>query len=216
MTPVRVPVGIHVPGRSPLHRLPAGVKLLGLLVVSLAALILVRQPIPALILLAASVLTLWSVGPPLRQLARPLLIVAVTTAVLGAVTWWQRDLAQATVVVARLSAVVLLAWAVSLSTPVSAMLSALVRGLRPLRWTGVRPELVALTLALAIRSVPLLVDTVITANQARQARGRPRSVVALGVPVVVRSVRIAEDLGDALVARGYDPRADDQSSRTSA
>jgi biotin transport system permease protein len=55
---------------------------------------------------------------------------------------------------------------------------------------------------MAIRSVPLVVAAAEQADQARLARGQRRSVTALVVPTVVRSVRIADALGDALVARG--------------
>lgn len=198
-------IGVYHPGTSWAHRLPAGVKVLGLVVVTIAAL-LVSSPWVALGLLAAALLALLSTGARLRVLARPLRFVAIAAVVLGAIMWWQQGPGPATVTVSRLLTLVLLAWTVSLTTRVSDMLRTLQRALRPLRRVGVNPEAVGMTIALAVRSVPLLMATVETAQQARRARGRGWSITALGVPVVVRSARVADELGDALIARGYDPR----------
>ena len=197
-------IGVYRAGDSWAHRLPAGVKVLGLLVITIAALT-ISSPWVALALLALSVAALLSTGAGLRALAKPLRFVAIVAIVLGAFMWWQEGPGPATVTVGRLLSLVLLAWTVSLTTRVSEMLRTLQRGLSPLRRLGVNTEVIGMTVALAVRSVPLLMATVETAQQARWARGRGWSITALGVPVVVRSARVADELGDALIARGYDP-----------
>lgn len=197
-------VGVYRAGDSWAHRLPAGAKVLALVIITIAAL-LISSPWVALGLLAASLLALLSTGVRLRTLAKPLRFVGIAAVVLAGIMWWQQGPGPATVTVGRLLSLVLLAWTVSLTTRVSEMLRTLQRGLRPLRHLGVRPDVIGLTIALAVRSVPLLLATVETAQQARRARGRGWSITALGVPVVVRSARVAEELGDALIARGYDP-----------
>jgi biotin transport system permease protein len=50
----------------------------------------------------------------------------------------------------------------------------------------------------------VLVETLAEARDARRARGLERSARALLVPVVVRTMRQADRLGEALVARGVD------------
>ena len=197
-------VGVYREGDSWAHRLPAGAKVVGLVVVTVAAL-LITSPWVALGLLALALVALLSTRVSLRTLVGPLRFVAIAALVLGAIMWWQQGAAAATITVGRLLSLVLLAWTVSLTTRVSDMLRTLQRGLRPLRRIGVNPDVIGLTIALAVRSVPLLMATVETAQQARRARGRGWSMTALGVPVVVRSARVAEELGDALIARGYDP-----------
>ena len=197
-------VGVYREGDSWAHRLPAGAKVVGLVVVTVAAL-LITSPWVALGLLALALVALLSTGVSLRTLVGPLRFVAIAALVLGAIMWWQQGAAAATITVGRLLSLVLLAWTVSLTTRVSDMLRTLQRGLRPLRRIGANPDVIGLTIALAVRSVPLLMATVETAQQARRARGRGWSITALGVPVVVRSARVAEELGDALIARGYDP-----------
>lgn len=197
-------VGVYRAGDSWAHRLPAGPKVLALVVITIAAL-LISSPWVALGLLTASLLALLSTGVLLRTLATPLRFVGIAAVVLAGIMWWQQGPGPATVTVSRLLSLVLLAWTVSLTTRVSEMLRTLQRGLSPLRRLGVNTEVIGMTIALAVRSVPLLMATVETAQQARRARGRGWSITALGVPVVVRSARVAEELGDALIARGYDP-----------
>lgn len=197
-------VGVYHGGDSWAHRLPAGAKVVALVVITVAALF-ISSPWIALGLLAAALLALLSTGIRLRTLRGPLRFVVLAATGLAAIMWWQQGPGPAVVTVGRLLALVLLAWTVSLSTRVSEMLHTLQRGLRPLRRLGVNTDVIGLTIALTIRSVPLLMGTVHTAQQARMARGRDRSPSALGVPVVVRSAKIAQELGDALIARGYDP-----------
>src|SRR5690606_19356015 len=121
----------------------------------------------------------------------------------GAFQVWVLGWEAAVVGVCRIAACLVLAWTVSLTTPVTAMLDLLRRLLSPLRLVGVDPDRVAMTVALAIRSIPLVMAAAEQADQARIARGRRRSVSSLVVPTVVRSVRIADALGDALIARGF-------------
>ncbi|MDQ6659145.1 MAG: energy-coupling factor transporter transmembrane protein EcfT, partial [Actinomycetota bacterium] len=55
-----------------------------------------------------------------------------------------------------------------------------------------------------IRCVPLMVGVIAEVNLARRARGVGFSLTALVAPVVVRALRSADALGDALIARGFD------------
>jgi biotin transport system permease protein len=84
------------------------------------------------------------------------------------------------------------------------MLDALLPVLRPLRRLGVDPDRIALLLAVTIRCIPMIAGIVTTVTEARKARGLGFSVVALGAPVVIRSLRAADALGEALIARGAD------------
>lgn len=194
-------VGVHQPGDSWLHRLPAGAKVAGL-VAAIAVLLLVSDPAWSAAGALAALLLLWSTGTPWRPLARVARAVAVMLLVIGVVQVWVLGWEAAVVGVSRVAASLALAWAVSLTTPVSAMLPLVAQLARPLRPLGVDPDRVSLVVAMAIRSVPLVVAAAAQADQARLARGQRRSVRALAVPTVVRTVRIADALGDALLARG--------------
>jgi biotin transport system permease protein len=195
-------VGVHWPGRSWLHRLPAGPKVAGL-VLAVAVLLWSDEPVVAVAGLLVSLAVLASTGVPWSWLAGPARAVLVLLLLVGAFQVWVLGWPAAVVGVCRIAACLVLAWTVSLTTPVTAMLDLLRRVLGPLRWTGLDPDRTAMTLALAIRSVPLVVAAAEQADHARIARGRRRSVTSLVVPTVVRTVRIADALGDALIARGY-------------
>jgi biotin transport system permease protein len=99
---------------------------------------------------------------------------------------------------------VLLAALVTLTTRTTDMVDAVIRALGPLRRLGVDPERVGLLLSLGIRSVPVVVGLAEEVRDAQRARGLTASPRAFAVPLIVRSLRHADALGDALVARGID------------
>lgn len=195
-------VGVHWPGRSWLHRLPAGPKVVGL-VLAVTVLLWWREPYVAVSGLVLALLVLLSTRVPWSWIAVPARAVGVMLVVIALLQVWILGWQDALAGVCRLAAGVVLAWSVSLTTPVTEILDLLRRVLAPLRWVGGDPDRVAMTIALAIRSVPLVMVAAEQADAARLARGQRRSVTALVVPTVVRSVRIADALGDALIARGY-------------
>lgn len=196
-------LGAYLPGDSPVHRAPAGLKL-AVLAAGLLLLAVRPGPVPVLTgagaVLAAAALA--QVGPrPLAAQVRPLLWLLVP---LTALQLWLSGPAGALTVAGGLVVAVAAAGLVTLTTRTEALLDALVTGLRPLRRAGVDPERVALVLALAVRSVPVLVGIGREVQQARAARGAERSVRAFAVPFVIRSLRHADRLGEALEARGVD------------
>jgi biotin transport system permease protein len=196
-------LGIYWPGRSPLHRCPAGVKLL-LLAAGSVALALWRG-LPALGVAAAVVLAGFAVARiPVRvawaQL-RPLRWVVVVLGVAQlAFSGWRLALG----IVAALVVLVAAAALLTLTTTVSALLDTFVRLARPLCVLGVDTERLGLLAALTVRSVPVVARIRDEAAEARRARGLERSLRALLVPFVVRTVRHADRLGEALAARGVD------------
>lgn len=196
-------LGLYQPGTSVLHRLPAAVKLAGLAVVITGLLVLgdLRWLAPA----AAGIAGLYAVARIPARLAlaqvRPLLwFGGVLLVVQLLLTDWQHAVA----VVLTLVSGVALAGLVTLTTRVGAMLDVVERLLGPLRRVGVRPDRVGLVLALTVRGVPLIAGIAGTVRDAHRARGVTGRPWALLVPVVVRVLRHADTLGDALAARGLD------------
>ena len=110
----------------------------------------------------------------------------------------------AVTVTGRLVVAVVLAGLITLTTRVVDLLDVFERVLRPLRRVGVDSERVALVLALAIRAVPVVAGLAVEVRDAQRARGPRGSVRAYAVPLVVRTLRHADALGEALVARGLD------------
>jgi biotin transport system permease protein len=196
-------IGLYRPGTSLVHRAPPALKLL-LLTAGALTLVLLRTP------LAVGVACLLVLGAyrvaelPLTELldqVRPLRWVVL---VLVPFQWWTAGWRAAVVVVGTMLALVAAAGLVTVTTRMTALLDLLQVLLRPLRRVGVQPERVSLLLALTIRAVPVLVGTLSDVRDARRARGLERSPRALLVPVVLRTMRHADRLGEALVARGVD------------
>ena len=98
----------------------------------------------------------------------------------------------------------LLATLVSLTTPTAQIVDALVVLVGPLRRFGVDPERVGLQLALGIRAVPQVFELAATVRDAQRARGLTRDPRAFAVPLIVRSLRQADLISEALRARGLD------------
>lgn len=196
-------LGLYVPGTSPVHRMRAGGKLL-LMLLGGAVSVLLDEPwqvaAGVVLVLGGYLLAGLSLGTALRQL-RPLAWVLGVVAVFHlVVNGWQA----AVVFAGAICFLVLLAALVTLTTRTSDMVDAVVHGLRVLRPLGVDPERAGLLLALGIRSVPVVVALAEEVRDAQRARGLAASPRAFAVPLIVRSLRHADALGEALVARGVD------------
>ena len=196
-------LAVYVPRDSVVHRLPAGTKLL-LLVLAAFGVLALQQPWQVVAVLALIAVLYGAARIPWRtalEQVRPLLWFLLALGLFQVVVaGWQR----AVVVVGAMLGLVLLATLVSLTTRTTAMVDVVVRWLRPLRRVGVDPERVGLLVALGIRSVAVIIELAREVRQAQLARGSSSSPLAFIVPLVVRTLRHADRLADALVARGVE------------
>jgi biotin transport system permease protein len=195
--------GAYVPGRSPLHRLGAGAKLLAL-ALSCTGLVLLGSPVAlggaavVVVLLYALSGVGWAAGwaqvRPVRWFAVALFAVQALSASLPvAVTYTQRMvLADA------------LAGLVTLTTRTAAMMACLERCLAPARLVGLDPFRLSLLLSLTVRSVPVVSALATRVREAQRARGVEWSVRAFAVPLLIGVLRHADTLGEALRTRGLD------------
>ena len=119
-------LGLYVPGRSPVHRLPAGAKLLALVAAAVATHWISTPVRVGLAALAVALLFALARIPlrVVRDQTRPLLLFAV---VLGAFQWLVAGWRTAVVVVGVLALLMLLAGLVTLTTRTSALLETVVR-----------------------------------------------------------------------------------------
>lgn len=197
-------LGIYVHKASPLHRLAPGTKLLALLVLS-TGLVMVSHP-AVLAAALAGVLGLYGLARlPLGlawQQLRPVLPVLV---ILALVQMVYSDWTGALVVALRLSTLVLLAALVSLTTRASDMIDTIGRAVRPLAYLGISPMRIGLTISLALRFIPLIAEQFEEIREAQRARGLEHNVIALIIPLMVRVLKMATEIGDAIEARSFDP-----------
>jgi len=196
-------IGLYQPGSTVLHRLSAGWKLLGLLL-AVVGIVMLTAPwqlgVAALIVAGGFGLArirprvVWDQLWPMRWF---ILFIAVFQVIFAGPE-------RAVMVCGTLLLTVALAALVTLTTRVTEMLDVCQRLLGPFRRFGVDPDRAGLVLALTIRCIPLMVEIVGAVSQARKARGASFSLRALVVPSVVRALRRADAIGDALTARGVD------------
>jgi biotin transport system permease protein len=199
-------IGLYYQGVSVVHRLPAGLKLL-LLAAAVTAATLIRQPWQLALALAVVVSCYAAARIPARIALAQLRPLTWFLPVTIGFQWVFNGWRPAVVTSGVLVVVVALAALVTLTTTVTDLLDLCQRGLRPLQRFGVDPDRVGLLLALTIRCVPLITGIAADAWQARKARGVPglrNAAVALAAPTVIRALRTADALGDALRARGVD------------
>lgn len=194
----------YQPGNSLLHRLPAGWKILLVCLLIVAVSVLVREPwhvVPALGL----TVVLYAIGRIRPRAAwdqvRPVLPMLIAILVLQ---WIVADLDTALRVTGSLLVAIAVAGLVALTTKVSDMLDAVTRAAQPLRHVGASPDRIALVLVLTVRAIPLLARQLRQVSEARKARGLGMSIRALVVPTVLGALTTADQLGDALAARGVD------------
>jgi len=197
-----IPLGVYLPGDSPIHQLPAGGKFILLLVFILASTILVKDPLVAAAWLAVVVAGYIVARIPVRTALGQTLPVLPVLLVLGAFQWWQRGWEFAATTVLILLASVAAAALLTLTTSIAELMGAIERGLSPFERFGLPVETISLAVSLTLRLIPLQLATVQDVLAARKARGAGFSVTAFGTPVMVRSIRRARLLAEALIARG--------------
>ncbi len=196
-------LSLYVRRDSPVHALPAGWKL-GLLLMT-GLLILLTDD--ARLLGAGLAIAL--VGFPLARLplpeilrqARPMLIVL---ALFFAAHAMFTSIETGTVLTLRFAIMIACGLLLTLTTRVSDLMAVLERALRPLAPLGLNPEKTSLVFAMTIRFIPVLAETWETVRAAQQARGMDRNALALLIPMTVLTLRRADQISDAIEARGVD------------
>jgi len=203
-----VTLALYVPRASPVHRAPAGVKLL-----ALAGLSALLFAVPTLAVAAGALLGVVAVGLVVARLPA-----AVLTRQARSVLWWLvalfvlhsvvTDVGTGAVTVLRLLALVLAAAVVTATTRVTAMVAFIERICAPLELVGVRPARIGLVVAMAVRFIPLISERADRIREAQAARGGTarglRGLRTTVVPLLVQVLQLAHTVSEALDARGAD------------
>ncbi|GAA1103059.1 energy-coupling factor transporter transmembrane component T family protein [Nesterenkonia jeotgali] len=199
-------IPLYRPGTSLLHRLPVGAKFLGIFLAALIASMFRESLGVLLVIWAASLLGFLLAGIGVRGLLAQLWRLKWLVVVLSVPQLIFLTPAETSYNVARVLAVVLLASLFTLTTATSEILASFERVLRPLdpllRRLGLSAERISLALSLTIRSVPVILSFYAEIREAQRARGMrptPRGTV---LPLLVMSLRHAEETAEALAARG--------------
>lgn len=192
--------GLYRPRRTPLHVLPAWVKVLGLACAAIA-LLLTRGPVAATTGLVCSLVVLASALPPLSPTLRGLFPIVLMAALMGGYQWLRGDRSSAAEFAADFVAISCLALALTTSTPLDEAMGLVARLAHPFR-RAVPPEAVGLVFALTARAIPQITMILKDSTDAARARGLSRNPRAMFVPATVRTFGWALDVGEAITARG--------------
>ena len=106
-------------------------------------------------------------------------------------------------VTARFAGLLLLAGLLTLTTRVSDMVDGMERGFWILKYVGINPAKVSLALSLALRFIPVLATITAEVREAQKVRGLNRSIIAVAIPVVIRTLRMSDEIAEAIETRGY-------------
>lgn len=204
-------LSLYQPGSSIVHRCPAGLKLLAMLVLGTAAFFITDLRVLgaglAAVVLAYAVARVpvaaaWKL---LRGVLVMLVLVVLIQGLLG-------DWPTAAQVGVRLLLVIGLANLITLTTTQTAIIDTVERIASPLRVFGVRPDRIGLLIALVFRFIPVIATEAARVREAHQARG-VRPGFSYLAPLVIRTLRMADGLGEALEVRGV---GDDEPPRRRA
>lgn len=193
---------LYVPGATWMHRLSPGWKVLGLFVSGTVLFAIDR--VEFLILFGFLTVALYVfAGMTLRHIRRQLWPVLWIFALIFLAQALFNSWSFGLFVILRFAILILLAGLLSLTTRASEIIAGIETGLVPLRRFGLPTEKVSLAISLTLRFIPVLATVVTEVREAQKTRGLERNLLALAIPVIVRTMRMSEDISDAIDARGF-------------
>lgn len=188
-----------------IHRLPVGPKLL--LLIAIITLVSVGGTNPTFggATFALTLIAYWVSFPKCQVFAQQLwtLKYLLLLLVIPQILFGANPLTVATNAL-RLTDAILLASLFTLTTRFDELLSIIEKGFKPLARIGIKPETVSLTLAMTINAIPMILKFLQQTKEAQLARGVKPTVLILTVPLLVASLKYADEFAEALTARGVE------------
>lgn len=192
---------LFIPGQGWLYRMPAGRKLLALVVVGTVLLFVHRLSI----LTGASLMVtalIFQTGIPFKKLWIQLRAMIWFLLILGLYSAWVESPETAVEMSLRLITLVLGALLVSMTTPITQMMGVVECLLAPTAHLGwVDSRKVSLAIGLTLRLIPELSVQWNDIREAQVARGVKPGVTTMLFPMLLRTLRRAEELSEAIDAR---------------
>jgi biotin transport system permease protein len=207
---------VKQPTASVIHRMAPGPKLLAM-VLFIAAISIdlpfldgtIKPWIPALAFALTSVIYAFAFAGLTKFFEQlwnlKLLIVLITIPQLLFGTPWASVLAATT----RLTDAMLLATLFSLTTKTRDLLDSIEaalgsKPLRPLARMGLKPQTVSLAFAMTMNAIPMIMKFLNQTKEAQSARGVKPTPVRMTIPLLVASLKYADEYAEALTARGVE------------
>lgn len=192
---------LYIPGQSWLHRLKAGQKLIALAILGAVLLMVHSLTVLTAVLMTVLWLTYRSGLSPVK-LWRNLRTMAWFMLMLGIYSAWVQSPGAAAEMLLRLSSMIVLALLVSMTTPITQMMAVMEWLLRPFARMGwVDANKVSLAFGLTLRLIPELSLQWDEIREALLARGIKPGVLTMLFPMLVRTLRRAQEISEAIDAR---------------
>jgi biotin transport system permease protein len=192
---------LYVQGDTALHRLSPRVKLIALLVISLLIFITYR---PFLLLtamvVAAGLYASLRLGWQRSWLY--LRVILLSVALVSLFTMAFNGMAEAIVVALRLLALALFAATITATTSTAEFIDAVTAAALPIERLGLMKAAdLGLAIGLVIRFVPEVLARYEAVRDAHRARGLKQRPLTLAVPLIIQTLRHADEIAAAIDAR---------------
>jgi biotin transport system permease protein len=192
-------ISFYCPGVSPLHRMNAGVKLMILCLGGVGVMFLPSSTILCLLLviiLGCYALAQIPMGTLWRLSRSVVILVGIIMGFQMLFSSWQ----VAVLVGLRIMILILVANLVTLTTAMDKLIDIVQWVMQPLKPFGVQPHRIGIAVSLTLRFIPVVVEQGAKIRQAQAARG-VRAPWTFLVPLIIRSLKMADGIGEALEVR---------------
>ncbi len=197
-------LSFYLPGHSVLHKMPTWVKFFLLISFSIAFYAIYDLRVLAFILALAITLVAY-VKVPVRRLKAMFLLPLFMVLLFSLFSAFVNDLNAGLLTFFRLTSLVIIAACVTVTTKIEDFMEFVENLLLPLSFIPfIKPKTVSMTLSLTLRFIPEIFKLGMDIKEAQAARGLKSSPIAFIVPLIVLTLKRADDISDAIDARMLD------------
>ncbi|UJF20303.1 energy-coupling factor transporter transmembrane protein EcfT (plasmid) [Vibrio sp. SS-MA-C1-2] len=189
----------YIGSDSALHRLSAGVKLMGLMFICTGVFIVNSGIVLAAVALFSG--TLYCLAKvTVHQLVRLFKSMIFPALLLFMAQIFFNDLSSAMYTVTRFMVILSLAMLMTVTTTTSQLIDTINHGLRVIV-SREKANKVSLAISLAIRYIPKIREIFTEVKEAQQVRGLKNSWHSLAMITIIRVLKSADEMSDAITAR---------------
>lgn len=197
-------LSFYLPGQSVLHKMPTWVKFFLLISFSIAFYAIYDLRVLAFIL-ALSIILVAYVKVPVRRLKAMFLLPLFMVLLFSLFSAFVNDINAGLLTFFRLTSLVIIAACVTVTTKIEDFMEFVENLLLPLSFIPfIKPKTVSMTLSLTLRFIPEIFKLGMDIKEAQAARGLKSSPIAFIVPLIVLTLKRADDISDAIDARMLD------------
>lgn len=195
-------LALSSPFKTPLHRIPAGLKLISLFLATTVLFLIDSLAFHLGALFSTSLLYL-SLGLAFSRFGAKLLKpIWVFVAIILLWHIWTNDIEQGLVICLRMITAIALANLVTCTTATEDMIDTVLIALTPLERLGIKTRRLGLMIAMFLRFAPVLLEKSAKLQESFRARSTKKSTWKTVLPLAIIALDDADHVAEALRARG--------------